>query len=268
MAEAGTAPLDDVRHEGLRLVRAAQDRALPVRLLGGVAVWARCPSAARPALARSYGDIDVATLGRSSGAVQRFLEEMGYQPDKLFNALHGAHRLNFTDPAHDRSLDVLVDRFTMCHALDLRTRIGIEPMTIPLSDLLLTKLQVVELNGKDVVDIVALLADHPVGAADGRTWAGQMVPGEAERDAIGLDRVTGVLSADWGFEHTVRRNLARLPDDVARLDLPSGLRDDVVDRVAALVAALDRSGKSMAWRVRARIGERMRWYELPEESRH
>ena len=131
-----------------------------MRLLGGVAVWARCPSARRPELAREYGDVDIVTPGRSAREVGRFLESLGYEPDKLFNALHGAQRMNFMDAGHDRPLDVLVDRFVMCHALDLRDRLAVEELTIPLADLLLTKLQVVKINEKDLLDLLALLADH------------------------------------------------------------------------------------------------------------
>jgi hypothetical protein len=253
---AAVRPLADVREEGLRIVRAAGERGLPVRLLGGVAVWARCPSTRRPELAREYGDVDLVTPGRSAREVGRLLEELGYEPDKLFNALHGAQRMNFRDAVHDRPLDVLVDRFAMCHALDLADRLLVDEVTIPLADLLLTKLQVVRINEKDLLDLLALLADHVVDQQ-----------ADHSGDAIDLGRVVQVLSADWGFEHTARANLERLPD-FAEERVDAGTAQRVRARAAAIEAALLAAPKTLAWRIRSRVGERVRWYQLPEDVRH
>jgi hypothetical protein len=248
------APLSDVRQEGLRLVQAAADRGIPVRLIGGVAVWARCRSARIPELQRDYGDVDIISLRKVSRDLIRFAESMGYQPDKLFNALHGAQRLNFTDASTGRPLDVLLDRFAMCHTIDLRDRLTIDPVTIPLSDLLLTKLQVVRLNRKDLLDLTALLADHPLG---GR-----------EADSIDLGRLTALLGKDWGFEHTARLNLATLRASVAGFGLPEALSRVAGERAAGILTALDNGAKSLGWHLRARVGERVQWYELPEDVRH
>jgi hypothetical protein len=252
---APSTPLADVREEGLRLARGALERGLPLRLVGGVAVWARCPSAQLGPLARSYGDVDVVIASGGRHNVTAYLAEMGYVPDKLFNALHGAQRLNFMDPVHTRPLDVLIDRMQMAHTIDLRRRLGADELTVPLADLLLTKLQVVALNDKDVKDIVALLADHPLGGAQ-------------EPDAVDTARLAEVLGADWGFEHTVRLNLAKLPALMEGRTLPADLSARVLERAEGIVAVLDRSKKTLAWRARAAVGEHVRWYEEPEEVRH
>jgi hypothetical protein len=247
-------PLGDVREEGRRIVTAAEERGLPVRLLGGVAVWARCPSAAVPPLQRSYGDVDIISLSRVSRDLAAFGESLGYRPDKLFNALHGKQRLNFTDPASGRPLDVLLDQFAMCHALDLRDRVTLEAATIPLADLLLTKLQVVQINDKDLIDVTALLADHALGGQD--------------TDSIDLGRLTSVLGRDWGFEHTVRINLEKVRASLSGRGLAEAVSATVYERIAGITSALDAGRKSVGWQLRARVGERVRWYELPEDVRH
>jgi len=249
--EAATAPLPDVREEGLRVVRAARDKDLPVRLLGGVAYWARCPSARLPELSRDYGDVDIITPGKAARPVAAFLEGLGYEPDKMFNALHGAQRMNFMDTEHDRPLDLLVDRFVMSHTLELKQRITLDELTIPLADLLLTKLQVVQVNEKDLLDMCALLADHPLG--DGG-------------DTIDVARLCAVLSADWGFEHTARATLAQVHDFVS--SRAPALAPTVQNTAAGILAALDAASKTLGWKVRSRVGERVRWYELPEDVRH
>jgi len=241
----GPVILDDVRAEGVRLAEAAAAADVPLRLMGGVAVWARCPSARLDSLARVPGDVDFVGLSRPRGLVRDFLEAQGYEPDRLFNALHGAQRLNFADTVRDRPIDVVLDRFSMCHAIELRERLVLEPVTIPATDLLLTKLQIVELNDKDQRDLVALLAD-------------------VEPD---LPYLTALLGADWGFEHTVRRTVARVLSDLARFPLPAEVDGRVRAHVAELLAALDEGPKTVGWRMRSRVGERIRWYQVPEEAR-
>lgn len=251
---APSKPLDDVREEGLRLARGAQERDLPIRLIGGVAVWVRCPSAQLPSLSRTYGDVDIMTRKSAAHQVTKFFEEMGYVADRFFNAIHGAQRLNFMDPERERPLDVLLDRFSMCHTIDFRRRLDLEPLTVPVTDLLLTKLQVVEINPKDVKDLIALFADHPLSGPPG--------------NVLDLKRLGDVLNADWGFEHTVRINLARVREWVADYELPEGMADSVRQRIDGIVAALDHGRKSLGWRARSVLGERIRWYELPEDVRH
>jgi hypothetical protein len=248
-----SAPLSDVREEGLRLMRAGAARGLAVRLIGGVAVWARCPSASIPPLRRDYGDVDVIGLRKESKDLRQFLEAMGYQPDKLFNAIHGAQRLNFADAGSGRALDVLLDTFAMCHSLDLRDRLAVDRVTIPLADLLLTKLQVVKINDKDLLDLTALLADHRIDGSD--------------LESIDPGRLASVLGKDWGFEHTARINLGRLRESIAGRGLPANMAATIDERITGLLSGLDQGRKTVAWQVRARVGERARWYEEPEEAR-
>jgi hypothetical protein len=240
-----SATLADVAEEGRRLAERARTAGLALRLLGGVAVWLRCPSARRPPLARAYADADFAGRARDRREIAAFLEAEGYVPDKLFNALHGATRLNFSDPVRERPVDVLLDRFAMCHELDLRIDQRDGELTIPLADLLLTKLQVVRLNDKDARDILALLTDHALGP-----------------DAIDLERILDVTRADWGFEHTIHGTLATVRARADELGL-----EPARARAEELAAALNSAPKAARWRMRARVGERVRWYEEPEEAR-
>lgn len=142
----------------------------------------------------------------------------------------------------------------MCHTIDLKDRLSIDPVTIPLADLLLTKLQVVRINRKDLLDLIALLADHPLGGP--------------EAGSIDLGRLTSLLGKDWGFEHTARLNLATLRDSVAGFGLPEAVSGTVDERIAGILAALGKGTKSLAWHMRARVGERVQWYEEPEDVRH
>jgi hypothetical protein len=241
---------ESVADEGVRLATAARDSGLSLRLLGGVAVWHHCPSARTPPLARTYGDADFVGRGREGKGISAFMEQHGYEADRMFNALHGATRLNFHDPARERPADVLLDRFVMAHELDLRESVSPDGLTISLADLLMTKLQVVSINEKDVRDLTALLVDH------------QFVD-----DDIDMARILDVTRSDWGLEHTMHRSLATLGEMIGGFGLETAQVQAGTDRIGELSAALNAASKSAKWKMRARLGERVKWYEEPEEAR-
>jgi hypothetical protein len=248
------APCDDIRDEAARLAAAAAEAELGIRLMGGLAIWLTSPSARRPPYARDYADMDFAAPSRDAKRITPFLIDHGYAPERLFNALHGAQRLNFGHPDGRWTIDIVIDELSMSHRLDLRGRLDGPGPTLDLADLLLTKLQVFEINRKDLGDVACLLADHQL--ADG-----------SPTDAIDRRRVLAVTSTDWGWCHTVEQNLARVKEQ-ARAEPLTDARLDAGTQADALLGAVRAAPKSLAWRARARIGERVRWYETPEEVRH
>jgi flagellar motor switch/type III secretory pathway protein FliN len=235
----------DVLREGERVLEGAAQAGVPLRLLGGVAVQLRAGDRLPPALRRTCGDLDFVTARNASAPAQRLFRELGYEPHVSFNALNGKERLLFFDPAHERQVDVFVGSFRMCHTIPIEDRLEVDRVSIPLAELLLTKLQVIELNEKDVQDAVAILHGREVGERDGETVNGA--------------RVAALCAADWGLWRTITANLRTCLDRLDRYGV------DVRERIAELVARIEAEPKSRAWRVRAKIGDRKRWYELPEE---
>ena len=246
----------DIRAEAERLTAAAAAANLGLRLMGGLAVWLVSPSVRIPPFAREYADLDFAARKRDSRGVTPFLEQHGYVPERLFNSIHGAQRMNFGHPNGLWTIDVVVDELRMSHLIDLRGRLEPGLPTIDLADLLLTKLQVWEINAKDLGDITCLLSDRPL--SEGPT---------ADRQAIDVLRILALTGADWGICHTLERNLRDVAA-YAREQRPDDALFDPVLQAEALLVAIAAGRKSLAWRVRGRIGERVRWYETPEEIRH
>lgn len=248
---ADGSPLADVVAEAQRVLGAAQAAQVPLRLVGGVAVCLHA-EAMPAALARSYGDIDMATVKGQGRPVTDLLTELGYEPARQFNALHGATRLLFHDRGNERKLDVFVGGFELSHAIPITDRIDVEPRTIPLAELLLTKLQVVELTDKDLRDAVALLLAHGVTDHD--------------RDAINADVIAALTAQDWGLWRTTQLNLGRLRDGIGALGIDADDQRLVLNRIDALWERIEREPKSRRWRMRARVGDRKRWYEVPDEA--
>ena len=243
--------LSGVVEEARRVVEEAERAGVGLRLLGGVAVRLRAGERLHPAFLREYADLDFIAPRGSSAEVQRFFGEQGYVPQVRFNTLYGKERLLFFDEGNGRQVDVLVGDFRMCHRIPLGERLQKEPLTIPLAELLLTKLQIVELNEKDVRDALALLHAHEVGEGDG--------------DRVNAARVAGLCAADWGLWRTFTANLGSLGGHLGRYGLSPEDEERVRGRIGALQERVEREPKPLAWRLRARIGDRKRWYELPEE---
>ena len=224
-----------------------------LRLLGGVAIYLRCPSARRGDFARGHGDIDFIGHAPQSAEIKRLFGELGYIPRERFNAMHGSRRLIFNDAARQRRVDVFLDVFEMCHRFDLKRRIEIDRQTIPLADLLATKLQIIQTNEKDIRDIFCILIDHKVGDSD-------------LEETINVGYLARLCGEDWGIYKTFTMKLAMLGLVAERWSMQEGERGVVIKSIGQLKATIEGAPKSLAWRVRAAIGERVRWYELPEED--
>ena len=260
MTESPPRILADIRDEASSIAAEVAAAGLPARLLGGVAFWLRCPSVRSGPFARDYADLDFAVSKPASQRFRAILEGRGYLPDKFFNGLHGATRLYYGAPDGQWSVDIVIDELTMSHRLDLRGQLDGPGPTLTPADLLLTKLQVWQINRKDLGDAACLLADHGLAAGPS--------PGStAGADEISLARVAAVLGTDWGFCHTAERNLGKVAELAATEPVP-GAGHDVAAQAGAIQAAIESAPKSRSWRLRSRIGERVKWYETPEEVRH
>ncbi len=244
-------PLADPVAETRRLIALAGQRGLVLRALGGVGVLLQAPDA-RPRLPRQVKDIDLAAVQGTSKPTVALLGQAGYHAEEMFNALRGSRRLLFHDLANGRHLDVFVGVFAMCHAIPLTARLDREELTVPREELLLTKLQIVELTPNDQGDIYNLLFHNEVGDGDG-------APIEAAFIAV-------LCARDWGLWRTCQLNIER---SLASLD-GSGLAPDeqqtVAGRLDFLRDRIDAEPKSMKWRLRSRAGDKVRWYDEPEEE--
>jgi hypothetical protein len=250
MSGSATAIETDVVCEATRIIAAAMRAGVSIRLVGGAAIALRARQPIPPVLSRSYGDIDLVTSKGGGPRALELLLECGYSAHERFNAMNGKERLILEDPIHGRHIDVFVGVFRMCHELPLASRLELEERTLPLAELLLSKLQVVELTHKDLQDVYALLLDHPVGDRDG--------------DTINVAYLASVLAHDWGLWRTALGTVETAVERVATFGLQAGQQEVIVTKLARLRQFADAAPKSLRWRTRARVGERVQWYDLPE----
>jgi hypothetical protein len=243
--------LPGIVDEAERLLGVASRDGATLSLLGGVAVRLRAPEVP-PALDREYKDIDFAVPKGRSGEADRLLRGAGYEPQVMFNAMNSKERMLFHDTDNGRQVDVFVGSFRMCHEIPFGDRLRPGDPTVPLAELLLTKLQIIELNEKDVRDTVLLFHGHEIGESD-------------DGEAVNAARIAELCGSDWGLWRTITQNLDRCRELLGDYELPADARQRVHERLDAVITRIDDEPKTRGWKLRAKIGERKRWYELPEE---
>ena len=245
--------LPDLEAEMHRLIAQAQARDIFLRLLGGLAIKVQSPQPMHPSLERKYPDIDFVTNKAGAKELLDFLPDMGYTPNKTFNTLSGDRRQLWYDEQWGRQIDIFIGDFTMCHTLPLADRLHIEPLTIPLAELFLSKAQIVQLNRKDALDLLALLLYHEVGPGDAST--------------INTDIIADLCAKDWGLYTTLSLTAQKLRTllDEAEIGLDASEIQTIKRRIISLQKAMDDAPKTLAWKMRARVGTRVRWYEEVEE---
>ncbi len=249
--------------EGRRLVDAARAEGLTLRLLGGLAVREHCRSSAL--CERDYSDLDMVAPARQVRRLVALFARYGYAENHDVSSATANQELQFVrpcthgggpgaSPAHaDDHVDVFLDTFRMDHDIALGRRLEIEPYTVSLSDLLLSKLQIFRLEEKDLRDVVTLLGDVDVGAED--------APGLINGSYIGR-----LCADDWGLFYDVATNLARVEEGAATLDLSDAQAARVRSGVARLIGAIDGAPKSVRWRLRARVGTRKAWHSAIDDQ--
>ncbi len=246
------APEPEIVGQGRRLVAEAAARGLSIRLVGGVAFWLRVGDQARELFARTYPDLDIVAHKWRSRMLRTLLEELGYRPERTFNAMHGATRLLYRSPDNSYQIDVFLDELAMCHKLDLGQRLDIEDLTLPAAELLLTKLQIHQLNRKDLIDILMLMSDHELADSDGP-------------HLVNARRIEELCSQDWGLYTTVTDNLRVVENRTAGIVTDAALAETARSRLEKLRVRLEKAPKTVSWNLRAKVGRRMAWYMLPEE---
>jgi len=249
--------LEDFYEERTRILDALareENRHIIMRLIGALAFRTHCPQYGhiQDKLGRKFTDFDFASYPRFVKDIRRVLTELGYEEDKQVTQLFGDRRMLFHDPVFSRHIDVFFNSLDFCHPVNFTGRLEIEQYTLPLAELLLEKMQIVQINEKDLIDSIMLLREHPIGDKD--------------HEIVNAVIIARTLGNDWGFWRTVTGNLKVLDE---ALDHYDGLSDEdraiVRGRIRELEAHIEAQPKSLVWRARAKVGERVKWYKDVEE---
>jgi hypothetical protein len=242
--------------EALKIAGTGSKENITLRLLGALAIRIHCPkyNYLHAGLNRSYTDVDLIAYRKQHEKILRLLKGLGYSYDFRILAVYGANRLILENDTSHLKVDVFFDKLEFCHTIDFAKngRLEVDYPTISVSDLLLEKMQIVDITEKDLIDTSILLLEHEIGNTD--------------NNMFNMDYLVKLLSQDWGFYYTVTTNLTKVKNSIEpNTKIPNTERTAAIGKIDRLLESLEKTPKSTAWKIRARVGTSKKWYRSVEE---
>ncbi|MHA1712018.1 MAG: hypothetical protein ACTSUS_08185 [Candidatus Freyarchaeota archaeon] len=239
----------DFQAEAKRIVEEASNRNITLRIMGAVAARIHCPQFGylQDKLKRKFTDLDFMTYKKHARKLEEFIQSMGYKPNELFNALHGStRRIYWHNKIPTLHIDVFIDKLEMCHTIDFNGRLELDFPTLTVSDIILEKMQIVQINEKDVIDSIMLFREHELG--------------EGDKETINVKYISKLLSDDWGFYYTFTSNLEKVKKYISSSKELSDVKKDVFSKIDKLKQHIENTPKSFKWKMRSKIGTKKKWY--------
>jgi hypothetical protein len=254
MGEQGQAEREEFEKELHRILAASEDHGVTLRVIGSLAFQMHCPEYGylQAALGRAYTDIDFAGYRKQAKQVKQMMQSLGYEEIREVFIVSEGDRAIFHQVESTLHVDVFYDKLDFSHVICWSDRLEVDKPTIPLAELLLEKMQIYQINEKDIIDTIMLLLEHPLGDND--------------HEVINIDRVAQLLAKDWGLWRTSTMNLDKVKQMAGHY---SQLSDEdqarVVSQAEQSLARIEQEPKSRGWKLRARVGDRVKWYKDVDE---
>ncbi|MFX1466170.1 MAG: hypothetical protein ACFFA5_06845 [Promethearchaeota archaeon] len=244
--------------EAFRIIEIAEERDIVLRLLGSIAFRIHCPKYAPllhqgDAVHRPLTDIDYMTYTTHKTPIRKLMYDLRFR--EIF-ADPIVSRIVFQSPKYKNlKVDFFLERLHFCHIIRFdkkEKRLEIDKPTIPLEEMLLEKMQIVEINEKDIRDTIMLVCEHDI-------------EDDAEKTTEIIDGgfIARILADDWGFWYTVTTNLNKTKAWVPQYSntLSEEDRISAINRIDKLIERIDQEPKTKKWQKRAKTGTKKRWYE-------
>jgi len=240
--------------EAKKIIEQAGRKGAPLRLIGALAFHLHCPSYnyIHKKWGRVFTDTDFVARSEHNTLITAAYRELGYRDDEMITTLYGNDRMVFDNPQTGMHSDIFFDKLDFCHVLPLRDRLDVDELTIPLAELFLEKMQIFQINEKDIIDTMMLLVEHPVG--------------EDDHEMINAPVIAAVLASEWGFWRTVTGNIEKLLALNTKTDLfDSAEKKDIENNINTIRKYVDNEPKPLAWKMRSKVGDKVKWYKDVDE---
>ena len=254
MGEQDRSEREKFEGELKHIIKASDEAGILLRVIGSLAFQIHCSEYGylQEAMGRAYTDIDFGAYRRQTKEIKKLMTGLGYTENREVFIVSEGERSIFDRPEVGLHVDVFYEKLDFCHTIYWADRLEVDAPTIPLAELLLEKMQIVKINEKDIIDTIMLLLEHPLGDID--------------KETINIKRVAELCSTDWGLWRTTTMNL----DKVRQLaqgyrQLKDEQKAHIESQVSAALERIDQEPKSLAWRLRARVGDRVKWYKEVDE---
>jgi hypothetical protein len=254
MGEQNRAERDVFENELKRILDASDRLNLNLRVIGSLAFQMHCPKFGylQAALGRAYTDIDFAGYKKETKEIKDLMFSLGYEEDREVFIVSENYRSIFRSTTSSLYVDVFYDKLDFCHLISWNGRLEVDKPTIPLAEMILEKMQIVKINEKDIIDTIMLLLEHPLGSKDHET--------------INIARIAQMCGKDWGLWRTITMNLEKVSALAQGYEiLEPAQKEHVASQVKSALEHIEAEPKAVAWRLRARVGDRVKWYKEVDE---
>lgn len=254
MGEQGQEERERFENELHRIITASGKAGLILRVIGSLAFQMHCPEYGylQAAMGRAYTDIDFAGYKKQAKEVKVLMAGLGYVEDREVFIVSEGDRSIFNNPDTGLHVDVFYDKLDFCHIISWAGRLEVDTPTIPLAEMVLEKMQIFKINEKDIIDTIMLLMEHPLGNRDEET--------------INIERIAQLCAKDWGLWRTTTMNLEKVRQLVQHYDVITAEQKALVaSQVEKALARMESEPKTTAWKLRARVGDRVKWYKEVDE---
>ena len=254
MGEQDRAERDKFESELKRIIKASDESGILLRVIGSLAFQMHCPTYGyiQEAMGRAYTDIDFAAYRKQTKEIKELMSSLGYTENREVFIVSEGERSIFDRPQIGLHVDVFYEKLDFCHVIRWADRLEVDIPTIPLAEMLLEKMQIVQINEKDVIDTIMLFLEHPLGDIDHET--------------INIKRIAELCSADWGLWRTTTMNLEKVRQLAhGYKELKDEDKARIESQVTSALQRIEIEPKPLAWRLRDRVGDRVKWYKEVDE---
>jgi len=254
MGEQDSSEREKFESELKRILQASDEAGILLRVIGSLAFQMHCPQFGylQAAMGRAYTDIDFAAYSQQARQISDLLIGLGYIENREIYIASEGERAIFDKPGTGLHVDIFYEKLDFCHAIYWKDRLEVDSPTIPLTELLLEKMQIVQINEKDIIDTIMLLLEHSLGDIDDET--------------INIKLAAELCANDWGLWRTTTMNLDKVKQLAGHYtQLTPGQKSKIETQVNDALARINTEPKPLAWRLRDRVGDRVKWYKDVDE---
>jgi len=238
------------------IMNKAKEYNVTIRVIGSLAFRIKCPDYKYIEYKnnRYLTDIDFIAYSKEIIKIQDLFFELGWTENQNVLRLFGDKRRIFYHPKEPIHSDIFINKLRFCHEINFNKRLEIDYPTISLVDLLLEKLQIVEINKKDLVDMMILLSQYPIS----------QLKNEDNTTHINGLYLVKICSKDWGWWKTATLNLEKT-GNFSDEYLNKKDAEKIKERIDVLSNLIKEKAKSLKWKIRSVIGDKVKWYREVEE---
>ncbi len=223
---------------------------IEVRLLGGTAVYYKCPEYHDyiHTHRETFSDIDFVTLRKNVRDFERVLEGLGFSENQNIKMLFGNQRRAFHSK-NNLTVELYIDSLLLCQDIIIGDRLFLDNLTISWTDLFLSKIQNVKLKEKDIFDLIILL--QTIGKYD------------TQRQEIDMSYIAKLCATHWGWWKTIKTNIALLRNKQL---IEHDQKPYFLEVIGELENVIDNQSYSFRWKTRNLIGTKFKWHNLVDDT--